>query len=60
MTNERASKLAFVSQNIQRTTGQQPKHSSQAAQTSMTIDLEKIVHVPIAEDAIEIENSSDE
>ena len=54
LTNDRASKLVFVSQNIQRTTGQHSKHSRQAAQTSMTSDSEKSVHVPIAEDAIEI------
>ena len=60
LTNDRASKLVFVSQNIPRTAGQQSKHSSQAAQTSMTRDSEKSVHVPIAEDAIEIESSSDE
>ena len=60
LMNCRASKLVVVSQNIQRTTGQQSKHSSQAAQTSMTIDSEKSVHVPIAEDAIEIESSSHE
>ena len=60
LTNGRASKLVFVSQNIQLTTGQQSKHSSQAAQTSMTSDSEKSVHVPIAEDAIETESSSDE
>ena len=41
-------------------TGQQSKHSSQAAQTSMTSDLRKSVHVPTAEDAIETESSSDE
>ena len=45
LTNDRASKLVFVSQNIQRTTGQQSKQSSQAAQTSMTSDSEKSVHV---------------
>ena len=60
LTNDRASKLVFVSQNIQRTTGQQSKHSSQAAQTSMTSDSRKSVHVPTAEDAIETESSSDE
>ena len=60
LTNDRASKLVFVSQNIQRTTGQQSKHSSQAAQTSMTSDSEKSAHVPIADDVIEIESSSDE
>ena len=60
LTNDRESKLVFVSQNIQRTTGQQFKHSSQAAQTSMISDSEKTVHVPVAEDAIEIESSSDE
>ena len=60
LTNCRASKPVFVSQNIQRTTGQQSKHSSQAVQTSMTSDSEKSVHVPIAEDAIEIESSSHE
>ena len=60
LTNDRASKLVFVSPNIQRTTGQQSKHSRQDAQTSMTSDSEKSVHVPIAEDAIEIESSSDE
>ena len=38
LTNDRASKLVFVSQNIQRTTGQQSKHLSQVAQTSMTSD----------------------
>ena len=58
LTNDRASKLVFVSQNIQRATGQQSKHSRQAAQTSMTSDAEKSVRVPIAEDAIEIESSS--
>ena len=30
LTNDRASKLVFVFQNIQRTTGQQSKYSSQA------------------------------
>ena len=60
LTSDRASKLVFVSQNIQRTTGQQSQHSSKAAQTSMTSDSEKSIHVPIAEDAIEIESSSDE
>ena len=44
----------------ERTTGQQSKHSSQAAWTWMTSDSEKSVHVPVAEDAIEIESSSDE
>ena len=60
LTNDRASKLVFVSQNISRTTGQQVKHLCQAAQTSMTSDSEKSVYVPIAEDAIEIESSNDE
>ena len=60
LTNDRASKLVFVSQNIPCTAGQQSKHSSQAAQTLMTSDLEKSVYVPIAVDAIEMESSSDE
>ena len=41
LTNGRASKLVFVSQNIQRTTGQQSIHSGKAAQTSMTSESEK-------------------
>ena len=59
LTNDLALKLVFAFQNIQRTAGQQSKHLSQAAQTSMTSNLEKSVHVPIAADAIEIESSSD-
>ena len=58
LNNDRASKPVFISQNIQCTTGQQSKHSSQAAQTSIISDSEKSVHVPIAEDAIEKESSS--
>ena len=58
--NDRASKLKIVFQNIQCTTGQQSEPSSQAAQTSMTSDSEKSVHVPVAEDSIKIESSSDE
>ena len=60
LTNDRASKLIFISHNIQRTTGQQSKHSSQATHTSLTSDSKKSVHVSIAEEAIEIESSSDE
>ena len=59
LTNDRESKLVFVSQNIQCTTGQLSTHSSQAAQISMTSNSEKRGHVPIAEDAFEIESSSD-
>ena len=60
LTTDRASKLVFASQNMLRTTGQQFKHSSQAAQTSMTNDSEKSTHVPFAKDAIKLESSCDE